>query len=163
VQEAAVPKRAVGPFVLQCDRDGASGDGHAGRVSRWPRTAFALVVLVVLAIFVAVASAKVWRHLRSARITVQNGSLPPPYGRAHVYRYTTRAAVAKVTKALNANHIASRPATNSGPCAGGFNLTVKLVARKTQTLTAYECGGHNYGGIAGNVSGFLSALGIVPP
>ena len=133
------------------------------RVSRLPRTVFALVVLVVFAAVVAVATAKVWSHLRSATVTVQNGSLPPPYGRAHVHRYTTRAAVAKVTRALNANHIASRPPTPSGPCTGGFNLTVKQVERTTQTLTAYECGGHNYGGIAGNVNGFLSALGIAAP
>ena len=133
------------------------------RVSRLPRAAFALVFLVVLAMFVAVAGAKVWSHLRSATITVQNGSLPPPYGRAHVYRYKTRTAMAKVTKALNANHIAARHATKSGPCAGGFNLTVKLVGRTRQTLSAYECGGHNYGGIAGNVSGFLAALGIARP
>jgi hypothetical protein len=114
-------------------------------------------------IVVAVAEATVPGHLRSATITVQNASLPPPYGRAHVHRYTTRAAVAKVRRALKANHIAARHPTSSVGCAGGLSVTVKLVARKTQRLTAYECGGHNYGAIAGNVTGFLSALGISTP
>jgi hypothetical protein len=119
--------------------------------------------MVAATIFVAVAQATVWSHLRSATVTVQNPSLPPPYGRAHVHRYTTHTAVAKVTNALNANHIAPRHPTTSGACAGGFDVTLKLVARTTQTLTAYECGGHNYGGIAGDVSGFVSALGIPAP
>ena len=125
--------------------------------------AFALAVVTATMIVVAVAQATVSSHLRSATITVQNGSLPPPYGRAHVYRYTTRAAVAKVKRALNANHIAARRPTKSAGCAGGLSVTLKLVARRTQTLNAYECGGHNYGGIAGNVTGFLSAVGISTP
>lgn len=125
--------------------------------------AFALAVVGAATIVVAVAQATVSSHLRSATITVQNGSLPPPYGRAHVYRYTTRAAVAKVKRALTANHIAARHPTSSVGCAGGLSVTLKLVARTTQTLTAYECGGHNYGEIAGNVTGFLSAVGISTP
>ena len=125
--------------------------------------AFALAVVSAATIGVAVAQATLSSHLRSATITVQNGSLPPPYGRAHVYRYTTRAAVAKVKRALDANHIVARHATTSLGCAGGLSATLKLVARTTRTLTAYECGGRNYGGIAGNVTGFLSALGISTP
>lgn len=112
---------------------------------------------------VSVAQATVSSHLRSATITVQNGSLPPPYGRAHVYRYTTRAKVAKLTKALKANHIAARHPTSVLGCSGGFSVALKLVARTTRRLTAYECGGHNYGAIAGNVTGLLSALGISAP
>jgi hypothetical protein len=132
-------------------------------VSRLRTTGFALAIVVAAAAFVAVAQATVWSHLRSATVTVQNGSLPPPYGRAHVHRYTTPTAVAKVTKALNAQHIARRHPATSGACVGGYNVTLKLVGRTTQTLTAYECGGHNYGGIAGNVRRFLSALGITAP
>ncbi len=122
-----------------------------------------LAVVVAATIVVAAAQATVSSRLRSATITVQNGSLPPPYGRPHVYRYTTHAKVTKLTKALKANHIAARhPTTNPG-CAGGFNVTLKLVGRTTRTLSAYECGGHNYGAIAGNVTRFLSALGISAP
>ena len=130
------------------------------------RRGFALVVTLAVVgatIVGAAAQADVSSHLRSATITVQNGSLPPPAGRPHVYRYTTPAAVAKVKKALRANHIAKRRATSSVGCAGGLSVTLKLVARRTQKLTAYECGGHNYGGIAGNVTRFLSAVGISTP
>jgi hypothetical protein len=125
--------------------------------------AFALAVISAVTLFVAAAQATLPSHLRSATITVQNGSLPPPYGRAHVYRYTTRAAVAKVKRALKANHIAARRPTSSVGCAGGLSVSLKLVGRTTQKLTAYECGGHSYGGIAGNVTGFLSAVGISTP
>jgi hypothetical protein len=123
----------------------------------------ALAALATALLVVAVAQATVSDHLRSATITVQNGSLPPPYGRAHVYRYTTRAKLAKLTKALKANRIAARHPTSTLGCAGGFSVTLKLVARTTRRLTAYECGGHNYGAIAGNVTGLLSALGISAP
>ena len=122
-----------------------------------------LAVVSSATIIVAVAQATVSSHVRSATVTVQNGSLPPPYGRAHVHRYTTRAAVAKVKTALKANHIAARHPTSSVGCAGGLSVTLKLVGRTTQRITAYECGGHNYGGIAGNVTGFLAALGISTP
>ncbi len=122
-----------------------------------------LVASAGFAGFAAVARGSLWRNLRSATVTVQNGSLPPPSGRPHVYRYRTRAALSKLTGALNANHIAPRRRTTSPACAGGFNLTLKLVGQATQTLTAYECGGHNYGGIGGDVSGLLSALGISAP
>ncbi len=124
---------------------------------------FALAVVTAATIVVAVAQAAASSHLRSATITVQNGSLPPPYGRPHVYRYTTRAKVARLTKALKANHIAARRPTSSRGCAGGFNVALKLVGQTTRRLTSYECGGHNYGAIAGNVTGLLSALGIPAP
>lgn len=71
--------------------------------------------------------------------------------------------MAKITRALNANHIAGRRTTGSDGCDGGFNVTLKLVARTTRTLRAYECGDNNYGGIAGDVHGLLSALGISAP
>ena len=124
---------------------------------------FALAVISVATLSVAVAQATLSSHLRAATITVQNGSLPPPAGRAHVYRYTTRAAVAKVKRALKANHIAARHPTSSAGCAGGLSVSLKLVGRTTRKLSAYECGGHNYGAIAGNVTGFLSAVGISTP
>jgi hypothetical protein len=132
-------------------------------VARLRRAAFALAIVTAATIAVAVAQASVSSHLRSATITVQNGSLPPPFGRAHVYRYTTRAAVAKVKRALNANHIAARHPTSAVGCAGGLSVSLKLVARTTRRLTAYECGGHSYGAIAGNVTGLLSALRISTP
>jgi hypothetical protein len=50
-----------------------------------------------------------------------------------------------VKRALNANHIAARHPTSSVACAGELSVTLKLVAQKTQRLTAYECGGHDYG------------------
>ena len=124
---------------------------------------FALAVISVATLSVAVAQATLSSHLRAATITVQNGSLPPPAGRAHVYRYTTGAAVAKVKRALKANHIAARHPTSSAGCAGGLSVSLKLVGRTTRRLSAYECGGHNYGAIAGNVTGFLSAVGISTP
>jgi len=133
------------------------------RVFRVRCGAIALAVVAAVTTVVAVAQATVPTHLRSATVTVQNGSLPPPDGRAHVYRYTTRAKVAKVKRALRANHIAARHPINSPGCTGGLSVTLKLVAQKTQKLSAYECAGHNYGAIAGNVTGFLSALGISAP
>jgi hypothetical protein len=64
---------------------------------------------------------------------------------------------------LNANHIARRHPTPDPACVGGFDVTIKVIGRTTQTLTAYECGGHNYGATAGNVTGFLAALRIPAP
>lgn len=78
--------------------------GRITRVLRLRHLTLALAVLGPAMIIVTLAQAAVSSDLRSATITVQNASLPPPYGRAHVHRYTTRAAVAKVTKALKANH-----------------------------------------------------------
>ena len=126
-----------------------------------------LGMVLVIAAFAAsaLAAAGAWHNLKRVTVTVQNGSLPPPYGKAHVTHYTTATQVAKATRALNANHIAKRAAVQNNGCTGGYDATIKAVeaSSKTVTLSAYECGGKSYGDVAGNVPGFLHALGISAP
>jgi hypothetical protein len=112
------------------------------------------------------ATATHWRNLKQVTVTAQNGSLPPPGGAPHTTRFITAAAVKTVTAALNRYHIASRPASQSdGGCTGGFNLTIAIVPMhgRSATLTTYLCGGSTYGGIAGNVPSFMSAIGVSTP
>ncbi|HTZ88350.1 MAG TPA: hypothetical protein VMB05_16925 [Solirubrobacteraceae bacterium] len=123
----------------------------------------ALLAVVCFAVFVtpALAGTARWAHLRSVTITIANGSLPPPYGRPHVKRFKTAHGLKRVTAALNANGIAARPPVSSGGCTGGEEVTIAISRRNGSTvrLSAYRCAGQTFGGIAGNLPKFLSAVG----
>jgi hypothetical protein len=125
-----------------------------------------VIWLLLMAMAVVALASSQWSNLQRVSVTVQNGSLPPPYGKAHTKQFTTSAALARVTKALNANHIGLRSHVlkNTG-CAGGYNVTLIVVPRghKELDLTAYRCGGKTFGYISGNVPNFLSAVGISAP
>ena len=113
----------------------------------------------------ALAGTTHWSGLRSVAVTVQNGSLPPPYGRAHTKRFQTAAQLRQVTRALNSNKIAQRTAIANNGCTGGFTITIAISPRhgKKVRLTGYRCGGHMFGAIAGNVPAFLHAVGVSAP
>ncbi|MGH2889644.1 MAG: hypothetical protein ACRDNJ_08445 [Solirubrobacteraceae bacterium] len=124
-----------------------------------------LTIGALLAIGIAgVAGARMshWRHLRRVTVTVVNGSLPPPYGKPHTRRFRTRQQLVRVTRALNANHIAGRAARASDDCTGGYDVRLTIVpAHGARTrLTAYRCGDTTFGQIAGNVPRFLTAIGL---
>ena len=108
------------------------------------------------------SSSSNWHSLRSVRVTVARPGLPPPYGAPKTSSFTTPAEVAKATAALNAFHIAQRSATPRQGCGGGSEVAVTVVPQqgRTVSLTGYLCGGQTTGSIGGNLSGFLSALGI---
>jgi hypothetical protein len=97
------------------------------------------------------------------RITVAQPSLPPPYGEPKTTAFTTPAQVSRVTAALNAHHVvkASSSSTNNG-CAGGHTVIITIVPQTgapTQ-LSAYRCANQTTGDIDGDLTGFLSSLGI---
>lgn len=104
-----------------------------------------------------------WRSLRSVRVTVAQPGLPPPYGQPQTTSYLAPAEVARVAGALNHFHIAQRvPPSSSAGCAGGFQIELTIVPQRGRTidLSAYRCAGKTYGGVAGDLGGFLNALGL---
>jgi hypothetical protein len=107
------------------------------------------------------ASSSSWSHLHSVRISVAQPGLPPPGGAPHVTSFTTPAQVAKVAQALNVHHIAAAGSESAGGCAGGFmiQLVIARASGTPTTLSTYRCGGKTFGGIAGDLPGFLSAVG----
>jgi hypothetical protein len=109
------------------------------------------------------SSAEAWKSLRTVRITVAQPSLPPPYGEPKTTAFTTPAQVSRVTAALNAHHIAkaASSSTNNG-CAGGHTVIIAIVplnGAPTQ-LSAYRCANQTTGNVDGDLTGFLSSLGI---
>lgn len=131
------------------------------------RTLSALLAATCLAASTAPAAeaAVHWARLRSVTVTVVNGSLPPPYGRPHVKRFETATQLKRVTAALNANRIAVRAPVLSRGCVGGYDVRVAIVraSGKSVRLAGYRCGAQTFGAIAGNVPGFLSAVGLTAP
>jgi hypothetical protein len=113
----------------------------------------------------AAAATLHWANLRSVTVTVANGSLPPPYGRPQTKRFTTTRAVKRATAALNANGIARRAPVRSNGCAGGVEVTIVISRARggAVRLSSYDCGSQTFGGVAGNVAGFLSAVGVKAP
>lgn len=125
------------------------------------------LVAAFLALFAtsAVAATPHWTNLRTVTVTVANGSLPPPYGRPHETRFTTASQLKRVTAALNANKIAARRPVPSTGCVGGYEVTI-AISRKQGAgvrLSAYRCGAKTFGAIAGNLAGFLAAVGVRAP
>lgn len=105
----------------------------------------------------------VWRSLRSVRVTVAQPGLPPPYGQPQTTSFLSPAEVARVTGALNNFHISERvPPSSSVGCSGGIEIDITVVPQhgRTVDLSAYSCGGRTYGGIAGDLEGFLASLGL---
>ena len=98
-------------------------------------------------------------------VTVANGSLPPPYGAPRSRRFTSAAALRRVTRALNTYRIARRRAVRASGCVGGYEVTITVVPRRGRTvhMGAYRCGGRTSGTIAGDLPRFLVAIGIRPP
>lgn len=130
-----------------------------------------LASVVVVAMCVAALSGAAlaafthWANLRLVVVTVQNGSLPPPYGRPHTKRFRTARQLKQVTGALNRNRIAARAKVGPAGCTGGFVITITISPRhgKQVKLTGYRCGGRTSGSIAGNVPGFMRAVGVHAP
>jgi hypothetical protein len=134
---------------------------------RRPQTISALLAAICLAVSAAPAAqaAVHWANMRSVAVTVVNGSLPPPYGRPHVKRFVTARELKRVTAALNANGIAARAPVPSRGCVGGYDVRIAIVrtSGKTVRLSGYRCAAQSFGGIAGNVPRFLSAVGLSAP
>ena len=103
-----------------------------------------------------------WSELESAKVTVSQPGLPPPGGTPETTTYTTHSELARVTKALNANHIAKRSESRqSKGCTGGREVEIKIVRVAEPThvaIHAYLCAGRQYGDANGDVEGFLAAL-----
>jgi hypothetical protein len=108
-------------------------------------------------------SAVDWKNVQSVTVTVSKPGLPPPGGLPHTTTFTSQADVTRVTDALNAHGIDKLSAPSSGGgCAGGAQIAITITeagAAPTH-LSAYSCGGKVTGDAGGDVSGFLSALGI---
>jgi hypothetical protein len=109
------------------------------------------------------SSAEAWKSLHTVRITVAQPSLPPPYGEPKTTAFTTPAQVARVTAALNAHHIAkaASSSTNNG-CTGGHTVMITITPQSgaATQLSAYRCANQTTGDIDGDLTGFLSSLGI---
>jgi hypothetical protein len=108
-------------------------------------------------------STTTWHGLKSVRVTVAQPGLPPPYGGPSTISFTTPQRLAQATAALNRYRISQRvPASESHGCAGGKQITIAIVRLSGQhlTLNAYRCGGQTTGGVDGDLTGFMSALGM---
>lgn len=135
---------------------------------RRPQTLSALLAAICLAASAtpaAEAAAVHWANLHSVTVTVVNGSLPPPYGRAHIKRFETAPQLKRVTAALNANRISARASVPSRGCVGGYDVRIAIVraSGKVVRLSGYRCGAQTFGAVAGNLPGFLSAIGLSAP
>ena len=104
-----------------------------------------------------------WEDVHSVTVTVARPGLPPPGGAPHTTEFTSASAVAQATAALNAHHIeqSSSSSSNNG-CAGGAQIAITIVKHDGTSvrLSAYQCGGHTTGDVSGDLSGFLSAVGV---
>jgi hypothetical protein len=107
------------------------------------------------------SSSSTWSHLRTVQISVAQPSVAPPGGAPNVTSFTSAAEIATVTRQLNAHHIAAAGSQNSAGCTGGFMIEIEIVnsSGKRSTLSTYRCGEKTYGGIAGDLPGFISAVG----
>ena len=108
-------------------------------------------------------SSQQWKDVQSVRITVAQPGLPPPYGEPKTTTFTTQGQVDRVTKALNDHHIDQASSTSSSNgCAGGYTIKITIVPRSgTPTnLSAYRCAKQTTGEVSGDVTGFLSSVGV---
>ncbi len=107
-------------------------------------------------------SSNTWKDLRTVRVTVARPGLPPPGGLPRTTTFVTSSELARVTTALNKNHIVQRSATTSNGCAGGQQVAITIVRRDgpPAAMIGYRCGGKTSGAIGGNLDGFLTAIGI---
>jgi hypothetical protein len=112
------------------------------------------------------ATAVHWHDLRSVRVTVSAPSVPPPAGNPHTTSFLPGHGLSRAVKALNHNHIA-RLATSLPPapgCTGGYTVVIRIVKHNHDRvkMTGSQCGTNTSGHIAGNLPGFLKAVGITP-
>jgi hypothetical protein len=124
----------------------------------------ALAVSVVLILAACGASSPTaWGGLQRVRVTVSQPSLPPPGGRPRTSTFSSGLRLIRARAALIAYRIhhtsAKRP---GGGCAGGIQiaLTIEQQHQAPLRLQAYRCAGSMTGDVGGNLTGFLSALGI---
>ena len=104
-----------------------------------------------------------WKNLQSVTVTVARPGLPPPGGLPHTTAFTSQAELARVTAALNALQIRKvSTASSTSGCAGGTQIAITITrAHGAPThLSAYQCGGKTTGDIGGDLSGFLSEVGV---
>jgi hypothetical protein len=124
-------------------------------------------ILVALALLTGSATAATpqWQNLRSVRVTVSRPSLPPPGGKPHTTNFLPGHGLLKAQHALNRYGIKPLRYGNKGNCTGGYNLSIRIVKRNYAVvkMSAYRCANTTYGGIAGNVPGFLKAVGVSIP
>jgi hypothetical protein len=108
-------------------------------------------------------SSSQWKDLQTVRITVAQPGLPPPYGKPKTTSFTTQGQLTRVTAALNAHHItqASSTSTSNG-CSGGFTIKIAIVPKSgaPTNLSAYRCAKQTTGDASGDVTGFLSSVGV---
>lgn len=121
-----------------------------------------VATLVLLGAAGAGAVTDQWSQVKQVTVKSLNGSLPPGKQNPRTLRFTTPKQLDKVTKALIANRIVRRSGPGDpGACAGGMTVTITIAAATKQTkLTSYVCGNATYGTAAGNVKGFLKAVGL---
>jgi hypothetical protein len=101
--------------------------------------------------------------VRTVQVTVSQPGLPPPGGLPRTTIFTSAADVARATAALNAHHIVKQDNTSpSSPCAGGFHIdmAVSQAHASPTEMSGYVCAGRASGEIGGDVTGFLSAIGV---
>ncbi len=123
----------------------------------------AICVCLVLGACGGGSSSSQWKDLQTVRITVAQPGLPPPYGKPKTTSFTTQGQLARVTAALNAHHItqASSTSTSNG-CSGGFTIKIVVVPKSgaSTNLSAYRCAKQTTGDVSGDVTGFLSSVGV---
>ena len=102
-----------------------------------------------------------WSHLRSVQISVAQPGLPPPGGAPHVTSFTSAAEVATVTRQLNAApHRRGRRSRLQRLCRRVLDPDRdRAELGRRSTLSSTRCGGTTFGGIAGDLPGFLSSVG----
>jgi hypothetical protein len=101
----------------------------------------------------------------SGTITVVTDFAPPNHSRTTAF--TTRVEVAELRAALVKYHIRidSSQHGKMGGCTGGVNVTLSVnLTGRTRRLTghSYMCGSQQQGTLVGNVSDFVSDLGVSP-
>jgi hypothetical protein len=121
-------------------------------------------VVPALALAACGSSSPRWKDVQRVTVTVSRPGLPPPGGTPRTTSFTTQADVAKVTAALNAPHIARASLSSNALCAGGTQVAITITRANAATthLSGYIYRGKTSGGIGGDVSGFLSAVGVSP-
>jgi hypothetical protein len=125
--------------------------------------ACAASVLLVAACGSSRHSAADWKNVQSVTVTVSKPGLPPPGGLPHTTTFSSQADLTRVTDALNAHGIDKLTSpSSSGGCAGGAQIAITITEANSPPshLSAYSCGGKVTGDAGGDVSGFLSAMGI---
>jgi hypothetical protein len=146
------------------DQTGADRCRRVSAHNSCVRTALgAICVCLVLGACGGGSSSSQWKDLQTVRVTVAQPGLPPPYGEPKTTSFTTQGQLTRVTTALNAHHItqASSTSTSNG-CSGGFTIKIAIVPKSgTPTnLSAYRCAKQTTGDVSGDVTGFLSSIGV---